>query len=210
MAERGVPERTGTVPAGPDVQRERILRAAALALAEHGFDAARLRDVANSAGVSIGSIQHHFETRDLLFRHAFEWSISELTGRWRCAALGELGPWRRFELLVQELTGDPDLARRCTTWTEFCASAARHEELRDGIRRVHDEWRALVSGILAAGVETGEFAPVVPQETAVGAVMAVVDGCDMAIAADGGMTPERYAEVLLATGRAVFGVRDGV
>ncbi|MFC6066281.1 TetR/AcrR family transcriptional regulator [Streptomyces ochraceiscleroticus] len=208
MAERGASERTGVVPAGADVQRERILRAAALALAEHGFDAARLRDVANSAQVSIGSIQHHFETRDALFRHAFEWSIGELIGRWRCTAVGEPDPWRRFELLVRELTGDPDLIRRCTTWTEFCASAARHEELRDGIRRVHDEWRALVSGILAEGVATGEFAPVMSQEAAVGAVMAVVDGCDMTIAAAGGMTPERYAEVLLGTGRAVFGVRN--
>lgn len=205
---------SGAVPAGrgraagPDEQRERILRAAALALAEHGFDAARLRDVADAAGVSIGALQHHFDTRDLLFRHAFEWSINELIARWRYAAAGEHGPWRRFELLVRELATDPDLTRRCATWTEFCASAARREELREGIRRAHGAWRALVTDIVASGVTSGEFAPALPPNAAVGAVMAVVDGCDMTVAAGGGMSPERYAELVLGTARAVLGVRE--
>ncbi|WP_327653758.1 TetR/AcrR family transcriptional regulator [Streptomyces sp. NBC_00483] len=189
------------------VDREDVLRAAARVLAERGLDAARLRDVARAAGVSIGALQHHFETRDDLFREAFEWSIEQLIARWRASAADEPDPWHRFELLVQALTGDPELERRCATWTEFCASAARHPGLRDGVRSVHEEWLTLLTGIVEDGVIQGDFVPVLPVDTAIASVAALVDGCDMAVAAGGGMTPERYADLLLGTARAMFGVR---
>ncbi|MFJ8950158.1 TetR/AcrR family transcriptional regulator [Streptomyces sp. NPDC102381] len=189
------------------VDREDVLRAAARVLAERGLDAARLRDVARAAGVSIGALQHHFETRDELFREAFEWSIEQLIARWRASAADEPDPWHRFELLVQALTGDPELERRCATWTEFCASAARHPGLRDGVRSVHEEWLTLLTGIVEDGVIQGGFVPVLPVDTAIASVAALVDGCDMAVAAGGGMTPERYADLLLGTARAMFGVR---
>ncbi|MCX5536761.1 TetR/AcrR family transcriptional regulator [Streptomyces sp. NBC_00006] len=189
------------------VDREDVLRAAARVLAERGLDAARLRDVARAAGVSIGALQHHFETRDDLFREAFEWSIEQLIARWRASAADEPDPWHRFELLVQALTGEPELERRCATWTEFCASAARHPGLRDGVRSVHEEWLTLLTGIVEDGVIQGDFVPVLPVDTAIASVAALVDGCDMAVAAGGGMTPERYADLLLGTARAMFGVR---
>ncbi|MFI5662888.1 TetR/AcrR family transcriptional regulator [Streptomyces sp. NPDC051684] len=189
------------------VDREDVLRAAALVLAERGLDAARLRDVARAAGVSIGALQHHFDTRDELFREAFEWSIEQLISRWRASAADEPDPWHRFELLVQALTGDAELERRCATWTEFCASAARHPRLRDGVRAVHEEWRALLTGIAEDGVAQGEFVPPIPVDTAIASVVVLVDGCDMAVASRGGMTPQQYADVLLGTARTVFGVR---
>lgn len=144
------------------VDREDVLRAAARVLAERGLDAARLRDVARAAGVSIGALQHHFDTRDDLFREAFEWSIEQLIARWRASAADEPDPWHRFELLVQALTGDPELERRCATWTEFCASAARHPGLRDGVRSVHEEWRTLLTGIVEDGVIQGTSCPCSP------------------------------------------------
>ncbi|MEU6663853.1 TetR family transcriptional regulator C-terminal domain-containing protein [Streptomyces sp. NPDC046821] len=193
--------------AGED-PRERILRSAALAMAERGFDAARMRDVARGAGVSIGLLQHYFDTRDLLFREAFDWSIGDLIARWRKGSSAEPDPWRRFELLARELADDPDLQRRCATWTEFCASAARRPELRDGVRRAHEEWRELVLGIVESGVAEGKFTPAVPVDVAVRTVLAAVDGCDMAVASGSGMGPEDYAAVILATARSVLGVRD--
>jgi AcrR family transcriptional regulator len=200
-------EQAEHVPAGADVQRERILRAAARALAEFGFDRARLRDVSKAAGVSIGLIQHYFETRDGLFRDAFAWSVDELIGRWECVAVGEPEPWRRIELLVQELTTDPDLTRRCGTWLEFCASASRHLELRGGVQRVYDVWRRLMAGIISAGVEQGVFAPRLPASTVVDLISTLVDGCDMAIAAGiGEMTPDRYRGLLLDTASMALGV----
>ncbi|MGW0994867.1 TetR/AcrR family transcriptional regulator [Streptomyces sp. NPDC002520] len=190
-----------------DEQRERILRAAAEVLAERGFDAGRLRDVATASGLSIGSLQHYFETRDALFREAFAWSIDELIERWRAAAVDAPGAWRRFELLVGALTSDPGLVRRCATWTEFCASASRREELGEGVRRVHAAWRALVTEIVRQGLRSKEFDPPLAADLAVGSLVALVDGCEMAVASGSGLTAERYAEVMLGTARVVLGVR---
>ncbi|MCX4728694.1 TetR/AcrR family transcriptional regulator [Streptomyces sp. NPDC090052] len=190
-----------------DAQRERILQAAAEVLAERGFDAGRLRDVATTAGLSIGSLQHYFETRDALFLEAFAWSIDDLIERWRRVAVEAGSAWRRFELLVQALTSDPDLTRRCATWTEFCASASRREELRDGVRRVHAEWQTLMSEIVHTGLRSEEFTPVLPVDLAIGSLVVMVDGCELAVASGGGLTAERYAELLLGTARAVLGVR---
>ncbi|RVU28845.1 TetR family transcriptional regulator [Streptomyces antnestii] len=189
-------------------QRERILRSAALVMAERGFDAARMRDVARGAGVSIGLLQHYFDTRDLLFRAAFDWSIDDLIARWRKGSSAEPDAWRRFGLLVRELADDPDLRRRCATWIEFCASAARRPELRDGVRRAHEDWRELVLGIVESGVAAGTFTPAVPADVAVRSVLAAVDGCDLAVASGSGMGAEDYAAVILATARSVLGVRE--
>ncbi|WP_406072031.1 TetR/AcrR family transcriptional regulator [Streptomyces sp. NBC_01020] len=190
-----------------DAQRERILQAAAEVLAERGFEAGRLRDVATTAGLSIGSLQHYFETRDALFLEAFAWSIDDLIERWRRVAVEAGSAWRRFELLIQALTSDPDLTRRCATWTEFCASASRREELRDGVRRVHAEWQTLMSEIVHTGLRSEEFTPVLPVDLAIGSLVVMVDGCELAVASGGGLTAERYAELLLGTARAVLGVR---
>lgn len=190
-----------------DEQRERILRAAADVLAERGFDAGRLRDVATASGVSIGALQHHFETRDALFREAFAWSADDLVARWRTAAAEANSAWRRFELLVTALTTDPTLGRRCATWTEFCAIASRREELREGVRRVQAEWRALIDDIVRQGLRSEEFQPAVPPDLATGSLLALVDGCEMAVASGSGLTAERYAELVLGTARVLLGVR---
>ncbi|MEV5010661.1 TetR/AcrR family transcriptional regulator [Streptomyces sp. NPDC093064] len=190
-----------------DEQRERILRAAAEVLAERGFDAGRLRDVATTSGVSIGALQHYFETRDTLFREAFAWSIDDLIERWRAAAADAISAWRRFELLVTALTTDPTLNRRCATWTEFCASASRREELREGVHRVHAEWQALIREIVHQGLRNKEFDPAVPADLAIGSLVALVDGCEMAVASGSGLSAERYAEMMLGTARVLLGVR---
>lgn len=194
-------------PVGPDIRRERILRVAAQVLAEQGFDKVRLRDVANRAEVSIGLLQHYFETRDELFEQAFAWSIDDLLGRWRGDCGNEADPWRRMVLLIDELTQDPDLSRRCATWTEFCAAAARHPQLREGVRRVFDAWRELMIEIVEEGVRQRIFQPRVPTETAVQILGTLIDGCDMAVAAGvGAMDGTSYRELLIDTALLTLGV----
>ena len=57
--------------AGRTDRRDEVLAAAATVMARMGFERMRLRDVATEAGVSIGLLQHYFETREQLGREAF-------------------------------------------------------------------------------------------------------------------------------------------
>ena len=55
-------------------QRERILRAARALFAEIGFSAATTRAIARQAGVPLGSVHYHFESKEALYT----WVVREL------------------------------------------------------------------------------------------------------------------------------------
>ena len=188
-------------------QRVRVLRVAATTLATHGFDGVRLRDVASAAGVSIGLIQHYFGSRADLLAEAFEWSVNDLVERWREVVAGQDDPLSRIVALVETLTGDPELERRCATWTEFCASAARHPQLRDGVQRVYQTWRQILGELVEEGVRVGVFQPKLPVRQTVDLLSALVDGCDMAAASRAGVLDrDGYRELYLAGMELALGV----
>jgi AcrR family transcriptional regulator len=191
----------------PREQRERILRAASHVLAEHGYDGVRLRDIARAAGVSIGLLQHYFESRDALLKQAAVWGSDELLRRWGALAGGEGDAWKRFTGLIEERTGGPELRRECVTWTEFCASASRHPDLRPAVRSVYEGWRQLVTAVVEDGTHSGLFHPVLPPADVVDLLLITLDGCEMAIAAHVGvLDPERFAHLMISLARLTLGL----
>ena len=58
-------------PSVAQARRPQILDAAMRAIIEHGFDAVRYVDVAEEAGVAVGTVQHYFASRDALLGAAF-------------------------------------------------------------------------------------------------------------------------------------------
>lgn len=64
--ERG-PGRPSAV-AGPVVSRDELLRIAARLIGRSGFAATSIRGLASEAGVSHGTVQHHFPTKDNLWK----------------------------------------------------------------------------------------------------------------------------------------------
>lgn len=191
-------------PGGGAEPRRRILSVAAKALAEKGFDGVRLRDVAKAAGVSIGMLQHHFETRDQLFLEAFGWSIDDLLERWHSGSHDGQDPVARLESLVRELAQDPELVRRSTTWVEFCASATRHPELRPGVLRVYDAWRGVIGEVIDAGVANGDFTLAVGRDAAIELLSSLVDGLDLG-AACGAQDPASYEFVVRTSAALALG-----
>ena len=103
-------------------QRERILSAAELLLVTHGVERSRLRDVAEAAGVSIGTVQHYFDTRDRLIGELFDWSAERRLNAWLAAAPAGDDPWARLVSLLDASLPEP-LLWRSRIWIEFCAMA---------------------------------------------------------------------------------------
>lgn len=54
--------------AGPAVTRTELLQVAARLIGQHGFAGTSVRTLAAEAGVSYGTVQHHFPTKDELWR----------------------------------------------------------------------------------------------------------------------------------------------
>ena len=53
---------------GPVVSRSEILAAATRVIGKYGFEGASLRRIASEAGVSYGTVQHHFKTKDMIWK----------------------------------------------------------------------------------------------------------------------------------------------
>lgn len=189
-------------------QRERALAAAAGVLARKGFDRARLRDVAEAAGVSIGLLQNYFVTRDDMLEQAFCWTCDELIRRWRERAASASDPWERLAVLIEELVSEPDLRDHSATWVEFCSSASRYSQLRPPVARVYETWRQILVEAVEEGVSLGIFEPAMPVIDVADGINAVVDGLHMAMAAGNQfMDEDRFLHLALSIASELAGYR---
>ena len=149
----------------------------------------RLRDVARASGVSVGSLQYYFDSRDQLIREAFDQHARESWNwsRWRATRRRRRGPGSR-----------PSSRRPCSAPT--CASRPRcgwsssppglhDDQLRALLAGAYEAWRELLAEVVRAGTETGDFRPLLP-------------------AADRGGVPGRAHRRLRARGRDRRGRRD--
>lgn len=190
-------------------QRERILRAAETLLVTHGVERSRLRDVSDAAGVSIGTVQHYFDTRDNLIAELFEWSSERRLEAWMAAAPSSGDPWSRVVALLYASLPDP-LLWRSRIWIEFCAMA-RDAELRSKLDRHYDAWRPPFRAAIEAGVGAGVFRIVMPVADIVDLFIIFGDGASVGISlAAPGIDGEMLRRLLVQTARVVLGVAADV
>jgi AcrR family transcriptional regulator len=188
-----------------DDRRAELLRTAADEVARRGVDRVRLRDVAKAAGVSIGLLQHYFETRDGLVREAFELAALDSLRRHVSAAPDD--PWERLCAVLDDIVLTADAEREAVSWVDLCASAIRHPELRPTVARVQDGWREVLQEALEAGVASGRFDPPLDPSTAATAINALIDGVELSLASGGDRRAAR--ELLLRSASVLAGHRPG-
>jgi AcrR family transcriptional regulator len=191
-----------------DAQREHVLASAERLVAVRGFERVRLRDVAKEAGVSIGSLQHHFETRDGLLRETFLWSATRRVEQWAEEADVSGDPWQRLSSLLVSVFEVEDFQQRSTIWIEFSAAAARDDEVRKVMANLYERWRMPLREVIRAGVDAGVFVPVAAVDDVVDILAAQIDGLEVAaIIAPAGMRTPRLRDLVLATARMALGVK---
>jgi AcrR family transcriptional regulator len=168
----------------PDGRRAELLAAAARAIARHGFDRLRLRDVADEAGVSIGMLQHYFATREQLGREAFAHVCEDRARRLAASTASAADAWGRVEAYLRDAFAWHELADRARSWIDLAVAAAHDPELRRLSTRSYELWRAPLRDVVEQGVSAGELRPVVPPEEAVLAIIALIDGAEVRVLAD--------------------------
>lgn len=144
-----------------DSRPQELLAAALDLFVERGFASTRLEDVAKRAGVSKGTLYLYFANKEELFKAVVRDSIVPTIGE--------------AELHIAEFDGSSaDLLRFVIMgWWErlgstkasgimklMMAEAGNFPELAQFYREeVIERWSTMVAGMLARGVERGEFAP---------------------------------------------------
>jgi AcrR family transcriptional regulator len=189
-------------------RRTELLEAAGRVIRRVGFEQMRLRDVAQEAGVSIGMLQHYFETREQLGREAFA-AVCGSRARSVAERAEDDGPaWTRIERMLEYAFEPERIGERASTWLDLCASASRDAELRREAIRVQDVWRAALEKAIAEGQGTGELEPRVNAAVVVDLLLAVIDGTELAATIDDARVPARQIlTTTLAVTRDLLGVR---
>ncbi|MFF2677647.1 TetR/AcrR family transcriptional regulator [Arthrobacter koreensis] len=141
---------------GKELKKRAILTAALECISKSGYEATRLRDVSDAAGVSIGIIQHYFGTREQLLGEALGHASAELVEHF--AALDDaLGPWDRLRAMIGVVCGMPSLHGRGLLWLEMSSLARRHPELRERLDSVYELWDAHIRAAVQRGADDGSL-----------------------------------------------------
>ncbi len=190
-------------PGVMEPRRRQIMAATEELITEHGFDAFRLRDVAERAEVSVGMIQHYFDTRDGLALETISSASWRRAEEWSSLVQGVAAPVERTRLLLEGSISD---RTRCRAWMETCSAATRHTELVPMIARIYQAWREALGDAMQAGIDEGVFAPAVPFDQILDTIMAMIDGLMVAV----GMQvyevePPYFARILTDTAERLLG-----
>lgn len=181
------------------MRRELILESARACIAERGLARTTVRDIAQSCGLSTGTITYHFPSMEKLIGEV----LRNASARFAESLLAEVdkqGPaLARLHALVDAAL--PDRAEALTMWRlwlDYWARAARDAELATVHHERYRVWRHAVEGLIEEGLAKGEFRPVDAKAVAAEFV-GLFDGLGLqATIGDREMTSRRARRVLRA------------
>ncbi|MEA2505826.1 MAG: hypothetical protein QOH48_444 [Actinomycetota bacterium] len=169
----------------PNVEEERrrqILEAACEAIAERGFAAVRISDVAAKANTSTGTVHYYFENRQDVLRKALRFAFEQSLSR-QLAELARLRSPRRRLLRLIELNlpgagevGAGEATEEWIVWMEFWLEAVHHPEMRPVNEELYGRWRKVVADIIVAGQAAGDFRQDADPDSLANRFVALMDG----------------------------------
>jgi AcrR family transcriptional regulator len=143
---------------GTPGRREQILLECVAAIAENGFAATSMREIAKRAGVSLGTLVHHFPSKDELVLEC----LNHVWTAWASEAeriLSSDGPaLARVDQLIDCIVGadvHDDLWR---VWEVLGHEGTFDERLRAESSRATQTWDGLLSGTIEEAVRDGDLA----------------------------------------------------
>lgn len=192
-------ERTAAAPEGG--RPLQIVRETVRLVAERGFHAVRVADIAEACATSTAAIHYHFPGRDDLLEAAVRWCMDEDTDR-RAArvadaadAADELG-----QLIELQIPRTPQQRWQWSVWLDLWAEAARSTAVGRMHADYYRQWRSTVADVVRRGVDQGVFRLVDPQSAAL-RLTALIDGLATQVLASipgtDGTTPDDMHEALL-------------
>ena len=144
-------------------RRAQILDAAVVVISRRGVDRARLADVAEEAGVSLGLVQHYFRTRERLLIETFRREQERISQIWHDAVPDDADPLTRLAEYLR-LSSPEGSASAATPfdpgwsfWLEFWSKANRDDEIRAEVSDIYGDFAELYREAIREGVKRGEF-----------------------------------------------------
>ncbi|WXG66442.1 TetR/AcrR family transcriptional regulator [Rhodococcus sovatensis] len=180
------------------------LAAALAAFVEQGYHGTSVREIAGRAGLSVPGLYHHYPSKQAMLVGLMSASMDELLARSRQAESGAgSSPLARFDAVVRSLL----LFHMYRRDQAFLGST----EIRslEPANRAHyvgrrDEQQRMLDGIVAAGIESGDF-DLRHVEDASRAVTSMCVGVAGWYRPDGPLNPAELVEIYLGIARRIVG-----
>jgi AcrR family transcriptional regulator len=162
----------------PNVSEERksqILQAAEEVFSQKGFEAARMDDIAAVTGLSKGTLYLYFKNKealiiailDRLFQHEIQQLESQAAGESASQTIE-----RVTDLVAQDVTG---MLRLLPIVYSFLALTFRNRTVQRALKAYLRRYLDMLTPLVQAGIDTGEFRPVEAREVAI-AASAIIEG----------------------------------
>ncbi|MET7764811.1 TetR/AcrR family transcriptional regulator [Streptomyces sp. NPDC005393] len=175
-AATAVPEAPSRVVAPEGGRPLQIVRETVRLIAEHGFHAVRVADIAAACDTSTAAIHYHFPGRAELLEAAVRWCMDEDTAR-RAARIAEVDDAREElrQLIALQVPYTAQQRRQWLVWMDLWAEAARSTAVGRLHADFYRQWRQIVAEVIRRGIAQGVFRSVDPEFSAL-RLTALVDG----------------------------------
>ena len=179
-------------------RRSQVLRAARACIVALGYEHTTMRNIAEAAGISTGTVVHYFKDKETVLEAALLDKITDTGIAFRAALAGAPSAWERLQRLVDASLPTTDEVRdEWRLWLTFWGEATRNERLRAVSDRQHQRWTRFLARILHDGMVDGEFVALDPETTAT-QIAALIDGLAIqATLGNPGLAPARMRDICL-------------
>jgi AcrR family transcriptional regulator len=159
-----------------DQRREELIKATYLEVAEKGYSAVTLQDIAKRAGVSKGSTLYYFATKEDLFLGALEWLVERLHSRMHEAIAAVDDPVEKVRAALRTVFVNAHESRQFfMAYTDFISIGTRNNRFHEFNAKFYHGCCELDREIVEAGVKTGVFRQV-NVDDACSMMRALIDG----------------------------------
>ena len=159
-----------------DQRRQELIKATYLEVAEKGYSAVTLQDIARRAGVSKGATLYYFATKEDLFLGALEWLVGHLHARMHAAIQAKQDPIEKLQALMATIFCNAQEARQFfLAYTDFVSIGTRNKRFHDLNAKFYRGCECHDREIVEAGIQAGVFRAVNVAD-ACSMMRALVDG----------------------------------
>ncbi len=159
-------------------KKEKILKTAARLFADQGFEATTTIQIAGEAGVTEPLIYYHFKGKDDLFTRIIDATFSEYFTRLDALEKNPASPFGKIRKLIEM---QYDIAEEMPDEIQLIATSCparlndREHICAGSVKEYRRRLLGYLNRSLSAGIESGEFAPVPLEETAI-LILSVING----------------------------------
>lgn len=173
--------------------RRALIQAAALLVAEHGWDGVTTRQIARRAEVNQGLIHYHFGSKEELLHAAFQAALRETFGEPGVALTHAPDLAEAAADVVRGLEPGEEVEPLALFSVEAMARAARDDAVRRAMREVLAEFRERVANRIVAGQQRGELSRELDPVGTATVLGALFDGLGLHVLIDPSIDLDRTA-----------------